>query len=178
VVADPVGVFTRLLDDGLTATYTAEYSTPDGVPVVHVQAPPWQAYRSMYGRYLLSPEAAYLCRGARCERAPGEDSLPVQHARVISALVTAGLPAPELAGSIVARSAAEPTARVSTSTREIAGLPVHCIEVTGPAPLRACATDTGALALFGGVELTRYSPTAAPGDLTPPPSASDVDVLT
>jgi hypothetical protein len=178
VVAGPVSTFTQLLEGGLTATYTAEYSTPDGVPVLHVQAPPWQAYRSMYGSYLLSPEAAYLCQGsARCVRAPGEDSLPIRHAQVISALVTAGLPTPELAGSLVARAAAQPTAHVSTSTRQVAGVPARCIEVTGPAPVRACATETGILAQFNGAELTRYSPTAVPGDLAPPSTASDVDEL-
>jgi hypothetical protein len=138
----------------------------------------------MYGSYLLSPEAAYLCRSTsgttRCARAPGEDSLPVQHARVIGALLTAGLPAPELAESLVARAAAQPTAHVFTGTRQVAGLPTRCIEVTGPAPLRACATDSGALAVFDGVELTRYSPTAAPEDLAPPAAATvhDVDDLT
>jgi len=185
-----LGDFVQLLERSGNATYTAEYLTGAGLTVTHVQAPPAQAYRSTLGRYVLAPDSAYLCRASSqgCERVPGDDSLPMPHARLVSGTVAAGVPAPELAESLLVRAAAG--AHVSRGTREIAGLRVVCIELSGRSTVRACATDTGVLALFEGVldgsttpervEIDRYSPTADPAELAPPTGVriEDVDSLT
>jgi hypothetical protein len=150
--------FAAAMERAQEATYTAEYASLDGPPVVLAQEPPRRAYRGSAGAYVLQPDSAYLCRTAvepaGCEQAPGEDGLTLDQARMLSTEFNGAVVAPELAQSLIRTSAASSGAAVRRTTRMIAGQPATCVEVARSAQraaeYRACVTDAGILAWFDG----------------------------
>ena len=246
-----------------TGEYTAGYVTGDNAQVVYAQQLPRRTYRGPGAMYLLSPEAAYLCRirvaetgggggasapptepawvepsasaaparaaatpsapapaaspsttrrpaakapprarqsrtpGAqppqaattppvRCDRTPGADSMPLHHARAVSATVAERFLVPELVAAHLTRLAGRMTAsrtdigRLDTSRRSIAGQPVECISIVGQ--FTACATGSGVLARYdseeGSLELARFEPKVDPAMLAVPANAAMTDVMT
>ena len=160
------------LQRGDEATYTAEYGV-GGSTVVHVHAPPRQAFRSSGVTLTIGPDTIVTCTDAatspsatsviRCERSPGVDGMALTEARMVTKATTTGFVAPDLAASVLLRAAARPDLRVTTRRRTLGGTQADCATVDAAAvqppaatvPLTAlrftaCVTTAGVLAGFEG----------------------------
>jgi hypothetical protein len=179
-----------LMETARLRTYTADYTTADGIAVQHVQAGPRVAYRSAVGGYLLGPDRVLRCRmtenPVRCDRAPGSDGVPLAHAGLVAAAVGTGFVPAEAVAAALTRAAGVAGARTAAQTRTVGALRTRCAVVTpaaGGVRLTACVTDSGVLALFEAdgtararMELVRYAPTAEPALFDAPRGARMVDV--
>lgn len=175
--------FVATLSGGQELTYTATYATAAGVPVTAAQEAPRRAYRSAAAIYLAGPDATVVCRTpvdepAACNRSAGTDGIPLTHARGLTDLIATGFIAPELVSAYISRLAARVPGTVGRTSRDVAGLPVSCVEVASA--VTACATAGGVLAHFespdGRLTLTEYKPAVAPEVFALPTGAVVTDL--
>jgi hypothetical protein len=161
--------FAATLAGGQELTYTAIYATASGVPITAAQEAPRRVYRSAAAVYLAGPDATVLCRTpagepAACNRSAGTDGIPLTHARGLTEVLATDFIAPELVSAYISRLAARVPGAVVKSNRDVAGLPVSCVEIVSA--VTACATADGVLAHFqspdGRLTLTAYQAALAP----------------
>lgn len=193
--------FADRLGKAANLTYTAEYTVTGGDNVTLVQQPPNAAFISESGRFIFTSDTLYLCGvegGAMtCQKSANQASdVNAADAGFVAGVAGPGFVTPELALGLVAASALVPGAKVSESTKTIAGQQSLCADVTGVdaadtsgdeslKDFSVCVTEVGILASFRGtstegqtlgVELVKYTSSADPAAFAPPTGAKIVEV--
>jgi hypothetical protein len=189
------------LKDSSELTYTAEYKNSAGqAPVRLVQDPPRSAYVGPTGSYIAADDATLLCQRAgqvtTCQKAPPQGAAAIADAATLSAVTGQGFVPPSLAIGLLAAASLYPDAKVTESTKTIAGQESACVSATGFSGLAGetappvqdftlCITKDGVLGSFegllqngerGGITLSSYTPSADPAAFQPPKGARIVDV--
>lgn len=182
-------------------TFTAEYKLSDGSVASVVQQPPNSAYIGKGGRFIVTPEAFYLCdtqNGAMsCQKSANTSgSLDTANAGLIPSVAGAGFVSAPIALALLTAASISPGAKVEKTERKIAGQSSTCLKVSGikgdndpntsdVRDFSACVTDSGLLSSFSGelnngekasIEMTRYSGSADARAFAPPAGAEVVDV--
>lgn len=193
--------FADRLGRAASLTYTAEYAVTGGDKVTLVQQPPNAAFISDKGRFIFTSDTLYLCGvedgTMTCQKSPNQAAdVNAADAGFVAGVAGPGFVTPELALGLVAASALVPGAKVSQSTKTIAGQESLCADVTGVdqadtsgdeslQDFSVCVTEVGILASFHGtstegetlgIELTKYSGSADPSAFAPPAGAKIIDV--
>jgi hypothetical protein len=185
-----VGDLAGKLENNDKLTYTADYQLGDGSAATVTQQPPDAAIASRSGRFVSTPQTVLVC-GAQnsCQRALNRTGeLDLTNADLVpSAVGRDFVPAPTVL-AMLSSGAVNADAKVTRTTRKIAGQPSTCLKVTGirneDHPKRhaftVCVTDNGVLTAFDGdvdqgrtarFELTGYRPAADPQAFAPPAGA-------
>jgi hypothetical protein len=199
--ASALSDFVERLNSAAQLTYTADYKVVDGKPVTLVQQPPNAAYLSGEGRYILTPDALYLCSKdggkTRCQRSPNSGVDGADSAGMMAAFAGPGFVSTPIVLAIMTAAIVVPDAKIEQSNKTIAGQDSLCATATGldsvaeagdgdaPKEFSVCVTEAGVLASYHGVsvdgtelgvERTKFSDQADPKAFLPPKGATIVDV--
>jgi hypothetical protein len=191
-----VGDLAGKLENSDRLTYTADYRLGDGSPATVTRQPPNAAATSRSGRFVATPQTVLVC-GAQnsCQSALNRTGeYDVTNADLVPSAVGGDLvPVPTVL-AMLSSGAVNSDAKVTRTTKKIAGRPSTCLKITGirneDHPQRhaftVCVTDDGVLAAFDGdvdrgrtahLELTGFTTAVDPRAFAPPPGAqvSNVD---
>jgi hypothetical protein len=199
-----LGDFADRLGRSATLTYTAEYQVTGGQQrVTLAQDPPKAAFLADDGRFIFTAEHMIICGSepggtTTCQRAPNRSTqVDAASAGFVAGVAGPGFVTPEVALGMVAAAALVPGAKVDSSSKEIAGQPSLCANVTGLEnastagtedvlkDFTVCVTEVGILASFSGtladgqrgaIELASYRDTVDAGAFEVPAGATVTDV--
>jgi hypothetical protein len=197
-----LGDFSDLLEKGQKLTYTATYNVEGGNQVTLTQQPPNSAYIGKSGRYIFTPSAMYLCDTEKgvltCQKStPSGTSVDASDAGLVSGVTGDAFVSPALALGLIAATILVPGAKVSESSKTIAGQSSRCAtasnldaaaspgDTSAPRDFTVCVTESGALASFTGTDtsgkklgmvMATYSSTVDANSFKPPVGAKIVDV--
>jgi hypothetical protein len=201
--AKAVGEYSDKLMKGEKLTYTAEYKVDGGDTVTLTQQPPNSAFISKSGRFIFTPTAMYLCSTENsvlaCQKSvPTSGDLTPADAGLVTAVAGQAFISPTLALGLILAASVAPGAKVSQSTKTVAGQSSSCLTAsnldaaqspgTDGSTLKdftVCVTDAGVLASFTGsdtdgvhkgIEMTSFKTTADAASFAPPPGAKVTDV--
>jgi hypothetical protein len=192
-----LGDFSDLLQKGETLTYTASYDVVDGDPVTLAQQPPNSAYIGKNGRFIFTKAAEYFCDTENgvmtCQKStPTSDQVDSSDTGLVDGVAGDAFVSPALALGLIAAAVLVPGAKVSESSKTIAGQKSRCAtasnldaaaspgDTEAPRDFTVCITEGGALASFTGTDtsgkklgmtMTKYSTSVDPSSFQPPPGA-------
>ena len=130
--AKAVGEYSDKLKNGEKLTYTAEYKVDGGDTVTLTQQPPNSAFIGKTGRFIFTPTAMYLCSTENsvlaCQKSvPTSGDLTAADGGLITAVAGQGFISPTLALGLIIAASVVPGAKVSQSTKTVAGQSSSCL---------------------------------------------------
>jgi hypothetical protein len=190
------------LEKGQKLTYTATYNVEGGDQVTLVQQPPNSAYIGKTGRFIFTNAAMYLCDTENsvltCQKStPAGTTVDNTDSGYVAGVAGEAFVSPALALSLILAAVLVPGAKVSESSKTIAGQSSKCAtasnldaaaspgDTSAPRDFSVCVTEGGVLASFTGTDtsgkklgmtMTSYSTSADPNSFKPPAGAKIVDV--
>lgn len=186
--------FSQKIQKGLTLTYHAEYKDSDGDTVTVQQQPPNSVYISKTGPLIFTGNTTYLCDNSSgtmtCDKTVSTSTADSQAALAASSFAAGGFLAGEAGVILLVAASVVPSAKVTKTSKKIAGQNSSCVDVTnlsdtknGDSDLTAfsmCLTDSGVVSEFSGTDsdgkvvsstMTSYSTKIDAGLFQPPAGA-------
>jgi hypothetical protein len=192
--------FSEKLQNGLKLTYRAEYTDTDGKKVTVQQQPPNSVYLDDTGPLLITADSIYACDNSSgtmtCTKSHLNSQDDATAALAASSFGTGGFMAGEVGVVLLLAASVVPQAKVTKSSKKIAGQSSDCVKVdnlqgtsNGDTELKTftmCITDQGVVSEFQGTDtsgktagttMTSYSTSIDPSLFNPPPGAviNDLD---
>jgi hypothetical protein len=186
--------FSEKLQNGLKLTYRAEYTDSDGKKVTVEQQPPNSVYLDDTGPLIITADAIYACDNSSgtmtCTKSPLTSQDDATAALAASSFGSGGFMAGEVGIVLLLAASVVPQAKISKSSKKIAGQSSDCVQVdnlqgteNGDTELKSftmCITDKGVVSEFKGTDtsgkvagttMTKYSGSVDPSLFSPPSGA-------
>ncbi len=186
--------FSDKLQNGLKLTYRAEYKDTDGKKITVEQQPPNSVFIDDTGPLIITADSIYACDNSSgtmtCTKTPVSGQDDATAALAASSFGTGGFMAGEAGVVLLLAASVVPQAKISKSSKKIAGQSSDCVQVdnlsdtrSGDTELKSfsmCITDQGVVSEFkgtdtsgktAGTEMTSYSTSVDPSLFQPPAGA-------
>jgi hypothetical protein len=186
--------FSEKLQNGLRLTYRAEYTDSDGKKITVEQQPPNSVYITETGPFIITADTMYACDNSSgtmtCSKTPITSQDDATAALAASSIGTGGFMAGEVGIVLLLAASVVPQAKISKSSKKIAGQSSDCVAVdnlqgteNGDTELKSfsmCITDKGVVSEFKGTDtagkvagtsMTKYSTSVDPSLFQPPAGA-------
>lgn len=189
-----ISEFSQKIQNGLTLTYRADYKDSDGTTVTVQQQPPNSVFISKTGPLIFANNTTYLCDNSSgtmtCDKTVNTSSADAEATLAASSFAAGGFMAGEAGVLLLIAASVVPSAKVSKSTKKVAGQNSSCVNVTNLSDTQSgntdftafsmCITDSGVVSEFSGTDsngkvegstMTSYSTHIDPSLFEPPAGA-------